>query len=135
LVFDEVQTDLETEGYEVIPFILPASSINAPHKRERLWIIAYSNSNRLERGMYPKESQESGKLPSSLPSWYYGQEWYDKLPQSAIFSRNDDVSFKLDGITLSKWRLESIKAYGNAIVLGIALQIFKAIEKFNNLPK
>lgn len=135
MVFDEVQTDLETEGYEVIPFILPAASINAPHKRERLWIIAYSNSNRLQRGVYSEKSEKSGELPSSLPSWCYGQEWYNELPQSAIFSRNDDVSFKLDGITLSKWRLESIKAYGNAIVPGIALQIFKAIEKFNNLSE
>jgi DNA (cytosine-5)-methyltransferase 1 len=35
LVFDEVQTDLETEGYEVLPFLLPAAGVNAPHRRER----------------------------------------------------------------------------------------------------
>ena len=40
----------------------------------------------------------------------------------------------LDGITFSKWRNESIKAYGNAIVTQIALQIFKAIEQYNTNP-
>jgi DNA (cytosine-5)-methyltransferase 1 len=34
----------------------------------------------------------------------------------------------LDGITFSKWRNETIKAYGNAIVPQVALQIFKAIQ-------
>jgi DNA (cytosine-5)-methyltransferase 1 len=39
----------------------------------------------------------------------------------------------LDGITFPKWRNESIKAYGNAIVPQVAYQIFKAIEDYNNL--
>lgn len=46
LVFHEVQTDLENEGYEVQPVILPACSVNAPHKRERIWFVAYSGNKR-----------------------------------------------------------------------------------------
>ena len=42
LVFEEVQAGLEAEGYEVQPFILPAASIGAPHKRERVWFVAYA---------------------------------------------------------------------------------------------
>jgi len=41
MVFDEVQADLETEGYEVQPFILPACAVNAPHRRDRVWFVAY----------------------------------------------------------------------------------------------
>jgi DNA (cytosine-5)-methyltransferase 1 len=37
----------------------------------------------------------------------------------------------LDGITFSKWRRESIKAYGNAIVPQVAYKIFQAIEAYN----
>lgn len=40
LVFEEVQTDLEAEGYEVWPVILPAASVGAPHRRDRVWFIA-----------------------------------------------------------------------------------------------
>ena len=44
LVFEEVQADLEAEGYEVQPFILPAASVNAPHRRDRVWFVAYRNA-------------------------------------------------------------------------------------------
>jgi DNA (cytosine-5)-methyltransferase 1 len=36
----------------------------------------------------------------------------------------------LDGITFPKWRNESIKAYGNAVVPQVVYQIFKAIEAY-----
>ena len=42
MVFHEVCADLENIGYEVQAFIIPASGINAPHQRERLWIVAHS---------------------------------------------------------------------------------------------
>jgi len=41
LVFDQVQADLENEGYEVLPFLLPACSIGAHHRRDRIWFIAH----------------------------------------------------------------------------------------------
>jgi DNA (cytosine-5)-methyltransferase 1 len=41
LVFDEVQADLEAEGYEVQAYVLPAVSVNAPHRRDRVWFVAY----------------------------------------------------------------------------------------------
>ena len=40
VVFEAVCTDLESEGYEVQPFIIPAAGVGAPHRRERVWIIA-----------------------------------------------------------------------------------------------
>lgn len=43
----------------------------------------------------------------------------------------DGLSDRLDGITISKWRKESIKAAGNAIVPQVAFQIFKTIEKID----
>jgi DNA (cytosine-5)-methyltransferase 1 len=42
LVFHEVQTDLEAEGYEVQPVVLAAAGVNAPHRRDRIWFVAYS---------------------------------------------------------------------------------------------
>jgi len=51
LVFNEVQTELEAEGYEVQPFLLPASGVNAPHERYRTWFIAYSDNARTNNKM------------------------------------------------------------------------------------
>ena len=45
LVLDEVFADLEDLGYGVEAFVLPAAGINAPHKRDRVWIVAHSNSD------------------------------------------------------------------------------------------
>jgi DNA (cytosine-5)-methyltransferase 1 len=49
--------------------------------------------------------------------------------QSPVCSGDDGLPGELDGITFPKWRAESIKAYGNAIVPQVAYQIFQAIEK------
>ena len=41
VVFDEVHSDLETEGYEVQAVVIPAAAVNAPHGRDRVWFVAY----------------------------------------------------------------------------------------------
>ena len=38
--FDDLQTDMEAEGYATAMVVLPACSVGAPHKRERLWTVA-----------------------------------------------------------------------------------------------
>lgn len=44
LALDTVLSDLESEGYETATFIIPACAVGAPHRRDRVWIIAYSAS-------------------------------------------------------------------------------------------
>jgi DNA (cytosine-5)-methyltransferase 1 len=154
LVFHEVCNDLEREGYEVQPFLIPAASVNAPHKRERIWFVAYSDGARREKlntstitnqqdiisgyALHSNGSSEQGE--------YIGQERKGKFDrpnsrdefnnfqnfptQSPICLGDDGLSNRLDSITFSKWRNESIKAGGNAIVPQVAYEIFKTIEKF-----
>lgn len=43
MVFEQVCLDLETEGYEVQTFVIPACAVNAPHRRDRVWILAHSS--------------------------------------------------------------------------------------------
>ena len=42
MVFETVCSDLEGEGYEVRTFNIPAAGVQAPHRRERLWIVAHA---------------------------------------------------------------------------------------------
>lgn len=43
MVFKQCVADLEAAGYEVEAFNIPAIAVNAPHRRERIWIVAHSD--------------------------------------------------------------------------------------------
>jgi DNA (cytosine-5)-methyltransferase 1 len=47
VVFETVCTDLESEGYEVQAFNIPAAGVGAPHRRERIWILATLGNSEL----------------------------------------------------------------------------------------
>jgi DNA (cytosine-5)-methyltransferase 1 len=225
MVFNEVQADLEAEGYEVWAYVLPACAINAPHRRDRVWFVAYNKHNGNRRREHQQESEqktnrasentgsngctngEYDKQISKRNEWELSTGGKERLfvgealqndtntncngcdkcngnnekhtskggeyalndvnqvtmqtngtseqrehirqtregkfnrsdsgnginnfqnfpTQSPICGGNDGLPTRLDGITFSKWRQESIKAYGNAIVPQIAYEIFKAI--------
>jgi DNA (cytosine-5)-methyltransferase 1 len=46
VVLRQVQTDLEEQGFQVQCLVIPAAGIGAWHQRKRVWIVAYSDSNR-----------------------------------------------------------------------------------------
>jgi len=169
LVFEQVCLDLEAEGYEVQPFIIPAASKNAPHRRDRVWFVAYTNGTREEhngRADITKKAEVrrdeegdvlgelSGNGTTTNPNGtnhktqpqerILGQtnksrktggfvdgnsriQWTNFPTQSPICGGDDGLPSQLDGITFSKWRAESIKGYGNAIVPQVAYEIFKQL--------
>ena len=130
LVFEEVQTDLEAEGYEVQAYILPACSQNAPHKRERTWFVAHSNTARVHKQYIPTKSNEK----ASHCGLSFEKRDFSAFPsEPPILRRDDGISQRLDSKTFSKWRNQSIKAYGNAIVPQVAYQIFKSICQYQEL--
>lgn len=52
---DEVLTDLESEGYTATPFIIPACAVDAPHRRDRVWIIAHADSDSESKHSFNEE--------------------------------------------------------------------------------
>jgi DNA (cytosine-5)-methyltransferase 1 len=167
MVFEQVCLDLEAEGYEVQPFIIPAAAKNAPHRRDRVWFIAYSycrgTQARKERTILGESNRQrktgrfidddvqrdatdtsSGRIQryrGSSEKWKFQtnefnenyserqprMEWQKFPLEPPICSGDDGISHQLDGITFSKWRAESIKGYGNAIVPQVAYEIFKTL--------
>jgi DNA (cytosine-5)-methyltransferase 1 len=137
MVFEQVCVDLETQGYEVQPFIIPAAAKNAPHRRDRVWFIAYtsSSSNELQTktrmdldGSILEKRQRTEKT-NRFNSYNSYNIWAEFPTQSPICSGDDGLPTELDRITFSKWRAESIKGYGNAIVPQVAYELFKIISK------
>ena len=210
-IIETICKDIEREGYSVQPFIIPACSVGAPHRRDRVWIIAHRNIDRQREWPNKQKSfakriatsndcnvssnwitsnsdehrstscescegaerRRENELPlsgereirSKRINGLYGlsqdvsnthskrcQKWntstepnkkkstlrdykkkisrieWEKFPtQSPVCSRDDGFPIPMDGITFPKWRQESIKAYGNAIVPQVAYEIFQAI--------
>lgn len=46
MALDIVLSDLESEGYETATFVIPACAVGAPHRRDRVWIVAYNSEIR-----------------------------------------------------------------------------------------
>ena len=57
LALEQVLSDLEAEGYEVQCFLVPACGVDAPHKRNRIVIVAHRYSDRTRKN----EIQPRGK--------------------------------------------------------------------------
>jgi DNA (cytosine-5)-methyltransferase 1 len=181
LVFHEVQSDLEAEGYEVFSYVLPAASINAPHRRDRVFFIAHSNDNRCDkydcksqvesnigrlnafndinempcerittnsecfRLEYCTDTREiSSEKGNAKREWSkstlfsqanvngYKSRWQDFPTVSPICSGDDGLSNRLDSITFSKWRKQTIMAGGNAVVPQLIYVLFKTIQQYES---
>ena len=244
VVFERVCADLEGAGYEVQPLVIPACAVGAPHRRDRVWIVAHAAKNPDGDGRAERKPQEGaaalwqqrhagaggangvyipagaaanangadgarrGLAPAGSPhgaaesqgafagigcAFDFGAEraaahaqserlherssgipkvfnasgnaeagglcslkaaphaagtrlqrtmqqnaklftehipdWRGFPAQPPVCGRDDGLPGGLDGITLPKWRGESIRALGNAIVPQVAYQIFKAISR------
>ena len=142
---DKICTDLEAEGYSVQPIVIPACAVGAPHRRDRVWIVAHTDGNR-PRGR--KNEQEHGARSSRTPNLGSRRKkrrtklsagsradspqsrWRSFPTQSPVCRGNDGIPFDVDRLAISfpKWWQESIKAYGNPWVPAVAYEIFLAIE-------
>lgn len=232
-VVETICKDLEREGYSVQPLLIPACAVGAPHRRDRVWVIAHRNdvtgaddsailrnsgenactgrkewiqkrdkvqqsdkpdnvrsqTNRFIAHSYSKrhtscgtceesegyrggnngESKERKQWPDGLHGFLRNAsdsnderlqgcsnnrkhpkereksndqqscrllrtDWQVFPTQPPVCRGNDGLPFDVDNLTIpfTKWRQESVKGYGNAIVPQVILEIFKAIEELDN---
>lgn len=62
LALDTVLSDLEGTGYATETLIIPACAVNAWHRRDRVWVVAYSNARRCERILGQEIPQREDKI-------------------------------------------------------------------------
>ena len=80
LAFTRSKTDLEREGYTVQPFIIPACAVGAPHRRDRIWIIAHADGKRCASGSDHRQERrilydQHGHAEEDQRSGNIGQRW------------------------------------------------------------
>ena len=65
MALDDVLSDLESEGYASQSYLIPACAVDAPHRRERCWVISYSDSaavwHRTERQEIGRHNVQAGR--------------------------------------------------------------------------
>lgn len=149
LVFEQVCADLESEGYEVQPFIIPACSVNAPHRRDRVWFVAHKSGERLEgsdgssiAGCTKSDSDAPNSNDTGLEEARSQQQaagvgregwerdWREVAAATCNVRMDDGIPEKLDkfgGYTRARHRQERLKALGNAIVPQIAEKIMRGM--------
>ena len=74
MALDTVLTDLENQGYETRAFVLPACGVNAPHKRNRVAIVAHTRGKRLQRGQQYGTSAERGQAQPCRSAGQCGED-------------------------------------------------------------
>ena len=154
-VLQQIQQDLEKEGFEVQCGIIPASGIGAWHQRKRVWIIANSSSQRQftrnnremetktkdKKGTRDQSSFQTLSLCADVPNTneqrtqIQAKGKHTSIKMSGSSSKESwwETQSKLRGIPnglsarLDKDRTNRIKALGNSIVPLIAREIGLAI--------
>ena len=117
--------DLAESGYDAEWDCLPAFAVGAPHRRDRLWLVAYPHHQRRQGGG-PQAVFRQPALQGQLA----------RVP-SHVIRRSDLPTPQLSGVDDAiPRRLDRIRGLGNAVVPQIPELIGKAIlEHYAAIPK
>jgi len=119
--FAEFLYDLAEVGYDAVWHCIPASEIGANHHRDRIWIIAYTDSERVERSAKISNSIKQYIRESNSGIQSFGS--VSSFDESPLLRVDDGLPGRLDR---SKAR-QRIKQLGNAVIPQIPEIIGKAI--------
>ena len=157
LGLDQVLSDLEAEGYATRTFVVPACGVDAPHRRDRLWIVGHTTDNRRNRGAeqtrrkgQTHQSDQPGLSVRGEPSRpsenvadtdsqqgrlrHTKRQDAENVRQSPRGQKHGGWDFEppvgrvANGIPR---RVDRLKGLGNAIVPQIAMRIGETIKAVN----
>lgn len=148
---DRVLSDLESLGYACWPLTVPACAVDARHRRDRLWVMAYAASERerkptdapdaitngrqarMESGngsepLADAKSKQTGRIQQPALPAYAGANG-NRARTPAAWPTEPELGRVADGIPNRPHRL---KGLGNAIVPQVAAEILTALVMGND---
>jgi DNA (cytosine-5)-methyltransferase 1 len=158
MAFQRTKTNLESEGYEVQPFIIPACAVNAPHRRDRVWIVGYAKHNgsfttEKQRGIDKTSNNDTERKKEAFQLKGTGRRGnYEVMANTRCHAKGCTQEPKRTSVHSSRFdwwsaepnvgrvangvsnRVDRLKGLGNAIVPQVAYEILKGIIKMHRYP-
>lgn len=146
MALDDCLSDLESEDYSCQAIIIPACAVNAPHRRDRVWIVGNSNGSGLLKRLSESESlgcrmeakikrggqdvadsngeglQGRMQCVGSQSEWF---TWKGDKPNPQIWESDTGIRRVAHGVPS---RVDRLKSLGNAIVPQVVYEIFRVIK-------
>ena len=127
---DEVLSDLESEGYTSQPFVIPACAIDAPHRRDRGWVVGHTGKDvadptarRLPQPEHEPRKQFTVGGTTPIGAFLTDSGWWSVEP---------NVGRVANGIP---GRVDRLKQLGNSVVPQIPEIIGRAIMSCNHIGR
>ncbi len=114
---DNCLSDLADAKYTTETFVIPACAVDAPHRRDRVWVVAYSSGTRRTRGKGCGEINRCDRRKEIFPQWKSKKSQWLPEPQLGRVA---------NGIPS---RVDRLKSLGNAIVPQCVQPIMEAIKE------
>ena len=91
VALDDVCLDLEAQGYATQSFIIPACSVQAPHRRDRIWILGKNLED-------TRRSLRKGRVEQGENADEVGQGHADQSERSSSTPRSDVAYASIEGL-------------------------------------
>lgn len=125
LGLDDVLSDLEDIGYTAQPIVLPACAVGALHRRDRVFILSYSNSERLPEGAFARSGEKMRKRT---------EQQFQRLLQAGLWSEVSSSDFSRESYGISRrMDKDQLRALGNAVMPAQIYPILASIKQIEDM--
>lgn len=120
----DVLSDLTSLGFNAEWDCFPAAAVGAAHRRHRIWVLGYSNCERLQAWIGALSTKETfaefncSGSPLGAPSPRC-EAWPDTVPEPAVWRASNGVADWMDRVHL----------LGNGVVPLAAAYVFRALTR------
>ena len=129
LGLDQVLSDLESCCYATQAFCLPACGVDAPHRRDRIFVVAHADSSGLQGGAQTRNDEKNRTQPDDKQFARRSGAHKSSEGRSTLWKPEPNISRVSHGLPR---RVDRIKGLGNAIVPQIAMNIGLTIKAVRN---
>jgi DNA (cytosine-5)-methyltransferase 1 len=123
MALDGLLSDLENAGYTAETLIIPAVSVDAPHRRDRVWIVAHADQQRPQGRDGEKLRERAGKRAIGEGGAYGTGDGCQWLPEPGVGRVAPGVPRRVD----------RLRGLGNAVVPQVVEQLGRMILKVDAL--